>query len=746
MPDEVVGGGPATIERIELYELEAHEATMRVFVSTSGARRHAWVRWADGAPWAALCVGAAWFAGRAVDLRDEVAADEILRLVQSATEAGVDARQAEALARALMAVRAGWFEASSQVPPPLAETLRLEVFTAAADASRPASAREVTVERAQAIRCNRGRRAEGSVYEFVLQLDVRDEAGAAERAVVTWSADAGWERLAAAAGGIHGFRLRAWQGRSEEAALEVAAHMLNAGLTGPILPALTVELRAALEGLETGERHQPLLPYADMLPRVSRYTCYPPAPLPTWRGKPLNVFEGVTYMHPLGGDGTKGHLLERQALAFGLETVRFSKGSFVAFDRQGRSVNFRWSRSPISSAVALGLCTHKDGTRACLARHGVPVPEGRMFANGDFEAAVRFASDIGYPVVCKPAAGVRGIGVVANIADEAQLRDAFRLFSASQLGDDDFIVEKHVKGSDYRIIVIDGEVVAAILREPASVVGDGRSNVAELIMLKNVVRRMNPHLWPRPVMYGEAMRYRLTRAGLSLASVPAAGQLVYLTNTASLSQGGDSIDVLDEMHPSIKASAVAAVLAVPGMRYCGVDYLIEDHTRPIDAQEAGICELNAHAALGNCEYPMFGTPREVARVFFLKAAEVRGLEVAAEPAARLCLRLDVRGKVTGVGFRRWLQRYAERFGVTGTVRNVGQRRLEAIVCGPTDPVTAMAAAVVLGPRRAMPTSVRTTQLPLRDFEGFEILQDDLPDDLADGASDAPPDGPAEDRP
>lgn len=710
------------IERIELFDLSQTDAAMRVCIGSINGRRSVLVRWAPhDVNWRALRKGAAWSVGRSV----ATTAADVLAFAKQATEAGVDERQSHAISSALIQVRSSVEEEAKIDASWLSEVRRLEVYRAPSRRVRPAPATRVSVARAQAIRCTNDRTSGQTTYEYVLQLDLcnaeaESTADTTTRAFVTWAAAAGWEGLSEAVRAVAGRHVDLRAGHDEDAAFDLARDLLAAGLPPRALPGLVAELREAFGALLEGRCYAAVPPYAEMLRRVSRYECQPPAPLPTWGGKPMNVYAGVTYMHPLGGNGTKGHLLERQALAFGLDSIRFSKGSFVASDRHGKSVNFRWSRSPISSSVALALCTHKEGTRACLARHDVPVPEGRLFANGEFAAALEFADTIGYPVVCKPAAGVRGIGVVANIQNADELRDAFGLFSASHLADDDFIVEKHIKGGDYRIIVIEGEVVAAILREPASVVGDGHSNVAELIMRKNVVRRMNPHLWPRPVKYGEAMRYQLKRAGLGLESVPAKGRLVLLSNTASLSQGGDSIDVLDEMHPSIKASAVAAVDAVPGLRYCGVDYLIEDHTRPIGEQEAGICELNAHAALGNCEYPMFGTPREVAEAFFLKTAERSGLAVAERPAKRLCLRLDVRGKVTGVGFRAWLKRYADRFGVTGIVRNVGKRRVEAVVCGPTDPVTAIAAAAVLGPRRALPTSVRTTQMPLQGFEGFEI--------------------------
>lgn len=463
--------------------------------------------------------------------------------------------------------------------------------------------------------------------------------------------------------------------------------------------------------------------FAQVLRQVIDCVSFPPSPPPTHRGRPSTSYDEVPYLKPLGSNGTKGHLLEREALVLGLNTVRYSKGAFIATDNIHPPLIFKWSRSPRSSAVSLALCTHKEATRLRLRQHGVPVPHGRTFAYGDFTSARAFVARTGYPVVVKPAMGVRGIGVVANIHNDQELESAFTQLVDSRLGKDDFIVEQHITGRDYRIVVVGDEVIAAIQREPASVEGDGVHNIAELMINKNVFRRLNPHLWGRPIKYGTAARYQLERAGLTLTSVPAPGQQVLLSNTCSLSQGGDSIDVLDELHPSIKDACIRAVKAVPGLWFCGIDFLLEDHTRPLSTQQAGICELNAHAAIGNCEYPLYGTPRQVARTVFAQCVDRYGLVVNEKPADHLALRLTVRGDVTGVGYRAWLRRHARTFGVTGWVRNIGANAVEAVLVGDAVPVSALTAAAVLGPRRARPSSVTTEHIPAPTATGFEILED-----------------------
>jgi D-alanine-D-alanine ligase-like ATP-grasp enzyme/acylphosphatase/L-alanine-DL-glutamate epimerase-like enolase superfamily enzyme len=447
-----------------------------------------------------------------------------------------------------------------------------------------------------------------------------------------------------------------------------------------------------------------------------------PEPEPPAHGElQVNGYDEVDVIRPLGLNFTKGYLLEREALARGLSTKRFTRSAFIATDGRKEPLGFKRSRTPLSSALSMALCTHKEATRLQLQRAGVPVPRGRTFVQGDYESARAFVDRIGYPVVVKPAMGVSGAGVAANIRDEHALQRAFDGLEATRFGSGDFIVEQHIRGNDHRIVVVGDEVVGAIMRDPASVDGDGKRSIAELVIAKNAARRLNPHLWGRPIKYDDAARAELERAGLTLDDVPAPGQRVTLSHSGNLALGADSVDVLDTVHPSIKEACIQAVRAVPGMTYCGIDFLLEDHSKPLDEQQAAICELNAHAAIGNCEYPIYGKPREVARRLIEQCIEQFELAANPERADRLALKLTIRGRVSGVGYRAWMERKAKEFGVTGWVRNVDERSAEAVIVGELIPASALAAAAVTGPRAAQPTEVITTHIQEPALDGFRVV-------------------------
>ena len=436
---------------------------------------------------------------------------------------------------------------------------------------------------------------------------------------------------------------------------------------------------------------------------------------------PPNAYDDVDYISPIGAYAVHGHIIEREALARGLDSWRFAKSSFVVSDRSGHQLPFRTARWPLSGVVASSVARHKEATRILLKRAGCPVPEGRTFHGGDHHLALQYAQQIGYPVVLKPAEGSMGAGVTANIPDESELVTALEMLAKSAHGTGEFIVEKHVNGGDYRIMVVGDRVFAAVQRIPANVIGDGRLSIGQLMIAKNMLRRENSHLGPLKIKWNESVRHQLRKQGLSIDTVLPAGQQVFLLSTNNLTQGGDSIEILDDLHPSIQEACVRAVQAIPGMGYCGVDFLLEDHTRPIDEQEAAICELNAMAALPVAEYPMYGTPRRISEEFITSCVDAFSMDAWPERAEHLDLELTIRGGVTGVGYGRWFERRAQKSGLTGWVRSDQDREVKARIAGPTAAVTAMVTLAIIGVPKASPESVRAVHAkePL-DVSGFVL--------------------------
>src|SRR5690606_26055153 len=126
------------------------------------------------------------------------------------------------------------------------------------------------------------------------------------------------------------------------------------------------------------------------------------------------------------------------------------------------------------------------------------------------------------------------------------------------------IVETYLEGDDHRLLVVNGELVAATRRTPGHVVGDGVHTVAQLVERVNQDPRRgvgHEKVLTRLEIDAQALKM-LDRAGLTPASVPDAGQPVYLRSTANLSTGGTATDVTDVIHPDNREMAERAVRAI----------------------------------------------------------------------------------------------------------------------------------------------------------------------------------------
>jgi cyanophycin synthetase len=102
----------------------------------------------------------------------------------------------------------------------------------------------------------------------------------------------------------------------------------------------------------------------------------------------------------------------------------------------------------------------------------------------------------------------------------------------------------------------------------------------------------------------------LEKNGLSLESVPGAGTVVYLKDTANLSTGGSAEDVTDEIHPDNKEMCERAARII-GLDVCGIDLLLEDIKKPWFEQRGGIIEVNAGPGIRMHLYPSRGKARDV---------------------------------------------------------------------------------------------------------------------------------------
>jgi cyanophycin synthetase len=267
----------------------------------------------------------------------------------------------------------------------------------------------------------------------------------------------------------------------------------------------------------------------------------------------------------------------------------------------------RASETSTTRAIAVDICQDKPLTNQMLRAVGVPVPPGRAVSSAD--DAWRAAREIGGPVVVKPADGNQGKGVSVGLTTKQEVKTAYEIASDYSY---DVLVERAITGRDYRLLVVNGKMVAAARRDPAHVVADGVATIRELVDLVNLDPRRRPghtSMLTR-IRIDEATELVLQQQGMTMDSVPPAGVVVNLRMNGNLSTGGTATDVTDEVHP---ANARVAELAarILDLDVAGIDMLCEDIAHPLADQDGAIVEVNAAPGLRMHLEPTHGQRRDV---------------------------------------------------------------------------------------------------------------------------------------
>jgi GNAT-family acetyltransferase (TIGR03103 family) len=155
--------------------------------------------------------------------------------------------------------------------------------------------------------------------------------------------------------------------------------------------------------------------------------------------------------------------------------VTDAQGGFFRLSYGGRSIHCRESLSELTTGVAMSICDDKAVTRRIVSGTGVKVPE-QILVSG-VEATGEFLARHG-SVVVKPARGEQGHGVAVGLTTMQEIDEA--VVAARQISDR-VLIEDCFAGEVLRLIVIDFLVVAAALRRPARIVGDGKAAIRTLI-------------------------------------------------------------------------------------------------------------------------------------------------------------------------------------------------------------------------------------------------------------------------
>lgn len=300
-------------------------------------------------------------------------------------------------------------------------------------------------------------------------------------------------------------------------------------------------------------------------------------------------------------------VLLEAALARGIKVDIISK-RFHLLRLMGhkKSLFIKGTSFPVNSQPACFITNNKFLSKRVLRAHGISVPQGWLVRTAR-EARETIATKNLFPCVLKPVKGAHGHEVFANIESLAEFDEVLPLVFKKP-GKKNVLIEEFIQGKDYRLLVVGHRVSAAMERIPAHVVGNGFSNIRQLIKKFN----QNPLVgerYEKPLckirVNGEIKR-NLKKQQKKLTYIPYKGEKVFLRQNANISTGGIGKDVTDIVDQNLKEMALRAAKVI-GMKITGVDMIQEERSKKLY-----ILELNDCPGIDIHHYPVLGKSRNVA--------------------------------------------------------------------------------------------------------------------------------------
>src|ERR1035437_719440 len=325
----------------------------------------------------------------------------------------------------------------------------------------------------------------------------------------------------------------------------------------------------------------------------------------------------------------------------------------VAFDILDRDENFirlkrdeniqyvrQATKTSLDNYASILAMENKVVTKQILGEHGIRVPNGLNYTDSTM-AKADFQYFKNKAVVIKPKSTSFGLGITI-IKNNDDVRIFERAIDIAFDADQSILIEEFIDGKEFRIFVMNDEVVGILHRVPANVTGNGSHTIRELVVEKNKdpLRGKGYHTPLEKIQLGEAELMFLKAQDKDFDTIPLENETVFLRENSNISTGGDSIDFTDEILESYKKIAVKAAKAL-NVKITGLDMIIPDYTQEASNDNYAIIELNFNPAMHIHCHPYKGENRKLNE----KLLDLLGYPIVTEtltvsPKRTICIKLE----------------------------------------------------------------------------------------------------------
>lgn len=289
-------------------------------------------------------------------------------------------------------------------------------------------------------------------------------------------------------------------------------------------------------------------------------------------------------------------LIREECQRLGFKPIRHTSTSFVC-----NGVTFKKTSS--STKEARDICKDKDHTKKLFLQNNVDTPNWHVLNKGEYDIQIDF------PVVIKPVDSSLSRDVFLDIRTPEEAKEKLDIVYRRKKR---ALVESFVVGEYYRIFATSKKVVSIVHYEKPFVIGDGVSNIRQLVDQKNIENftKYADKVKETVLAKTKVSEDKLSKLGLTLDYVVPKGEKLVITDFPNRSFGSIGTELMPNVDVSDFEFAVKAVNSVPGLNSNSMDVIVDENTG-----KKYVLEMNGTPHLRGNLWPLEGERQPIIQEF-----------------------------------------------------------------------------------------------------------------------------------
>jgi GNAT-family acetyltransferase (TIGR03103 family) len=249
-----------------------------------------------------------------------------------------------------------------------------------------------------------------------------------------------------------------------------------------------------------------------------------------------------------------------------------AQDNIYGLSHNGSSVTCRESLTDATSSIAMSRCMDRRTTARILKTAKLSVPDQLLASN--LAENQKFMEKHG-SIIVKPRKRLHGFGATVGVSTKEELQKAIK---TSKKIHPEILLEEMITGIEMRVVVIDFKVVAAAIKKPPVIVGNGENTILQLVE-KQSRRRKQATQGEDTIPVDKEFSKTVEDAGYKLDDILPKGKELQVRNTTKQRYGGTFHDVTNVLHQNILDAARSAAIALD-IPVVGLDFIVEDPSKP----------------------------------------------------------------------------------------------------------------------------------------------------------------------